>query len=261
VVEQCDAKDGLKDGLVEDYLKCNFKPDALLCRKGDADDCLTAPQLTAYKHVVEGSKNPRTGQVIYPGFPIGSPLEGGPVVADAHPDGSAPTVFKLLFQDANFDFHQFNFDTDIARSDRLANNLMNAVEPSRLQAVFAHGGKIIMYHGWNDPNITPLAGIQLYQQAVAANGGLGKTYDEIRLFMVPGMNHCGGGEGPNSFDKLSAISDWVEKGKAPDRIVAAHSTQDKVDRTRPLCPYPQIARYSGSGSIDEAQNFSCAVPK
>lgn len=260
VVDKCDALDGLKDGLVEDYLKCNFDPNSLLCKSGDADDCLTAPQLTALKYVVAGTKNPRTGELIYPGFPLGAPLQPGPVAADGHPDGSAPVVFRLLYQDPNFDFHIFNFDTDIARSDKLANHLMNAVEPAKLQAVFAHGGKILMYHGWNDPAITPLAGIQLYQQAVAANGGLGKTYNEIRLFMVPGMNHCSGGEGPNSFDKLAAISDWVENDKAPNQIIASHSTQGQVDRTRPLCPYPQIAKYKGSGSIDEAQNFICAAP-
>ncbi len=260
VVNQCDAVDGLKDGLVEDYLKCNFKPESLLCKDGDAADCLTALQLTSLNYVQAGTKNPRTGVSIYPGFPLGASLQAGPVVADAKPDGSAPTLFKLLFQDPNWDFHTMNFDIDIARSDKLANNLMNAIDPSKLKSVFAHGGKILMYHGWNDPNITPLESIELYKQAVAANGGLGKTSDEIRLFMVPGMNHCGGGEGPNTFDKMSVISAWVETGKAPERILASHSTQGQVDRTRPLCPYPQIAKYKGSGSIDEAENFSCTAP-
>lgn len=153
-----------------------------------------------------------------------------------------------------------NFDIDIARSDKLANNLMNAIDPSKLKPLFTHGGKILMYHGWNDPNITPLESIELYKQAVAANGGLDKTSDEIRLFMVPGMNHCGGGEGPNTFDKMSVISAWVETGKAPEQILASHSTQGQIDRTRPLCPYPQIARYKGSGSIDEAKNFKCVAP-
>ena len=260
VVNECDAVDGLKDGLVEDYNKCNFKPESLLCKNGDAADCLTAPQLTALKYVVAGTKNPRTGQSIYPGFPLGSPLQAGPVVADAKPDGSAPTVFRLLFQDPNWDFHTMNFDTDIARSDKLANNLMNAVDPAKLKGVFAHGGKILMYHGWNDPNITPLISIQLYNQAVAANGGLDKTSNEIRLFMVPGMNHCGGGEGPNTFDKMAVITSWVEQGKTPERIVASHSTAGQVDRTRPLCPYPQIAKYKGTGNIDESQNFVCSAP-
>jgi feruloyl esterase len=138
---------------------------------------------------------------------------------------------------------------------------MNAVDPTKLQGVFAHGGKILMYHGWNDPNITPLESIELYNQAVSANGGLAKTYDEMRLFMVPGMNHCGGGEGPNAFDKMAPLTAWVEKGKAPESIVASHmGTDGSSDRTRPLCPYPQIAKYKGTGSIDEAQNFVCAKP-
>jgi feruloyl esterase len=183
----------------------------------------------------------------------------GPV-SGKNPDNSAPTVFRALFQDGNWDYHTFNFDTDTARADKLGNGLMNAVDPAKLQKVFAHGGKILLYHGWNDPAITPLISIKLYNDAVAANGGVGKTYNEIRLFMVPGMNHCGGGEGPNVFDKLDAISAWVEQGKAPDEIVASHSTNGNVDRTRPLCPYPQVAKYKGTGSIDEAQNFVCSKP-
>jgi feruloyl esterase len=139
--------------------------------------------------------------------------------------------------------------------------MMNAIDPGKLKPLFDRGGKIILYHGWNDPAITPLISIELYNQAVAANGGLGKTGNEIRLFMVPGMNHCGGGEGPNVFDKLDPISEWVEKGKAPDQIVAAHTDANRqVDRTRPLCPYTKVARYKGSGSIDEAANFTCAAP-
>jgi feruloyl esterase len=118
-----------------------------------------------------------------------------------------------------------------------------------------------MYHGWNDPAITPLISIDYYNKAVAVNGGKDKTSDEIRLFMVPGMNHCGGGEGPNVFDKMDVISDWVEHGKAPDEIIASHqNAEHQVDRTRPLCPYPQVAKYKGSGSIDEAQNFVCKAP-
>jgi feruloyl esterase len=260
VMAQCDAKDGLKDGLITDPRVCHFDVKALLCKQGDSTNCLSAPQIEALKKVVAGGKNPKTGQSIYPGYPLGTAMLPGPV-AGQKPDTSAPTTFRLLFQDANWDFHAFNFDTDIARSDKLGNNVMNAVDPSKLKALFARGGKIILYHGWNDPAITPLISIELYNQAVAANGGLGKTSDEVRLFMVPGMNHCGGGEGPNVFDKLDPISEWVEKGHAPDRIVAAHTDANRqVDRTRPLCPYPKVAKYKGSGSIDQAANFACAAP-
>jgi feruloyl esterase len=126
--------------------------------------------------------------------------------------------------------------------------------------LFARGGKIFYYHGWNDSAITPLSAIEYYNKALAANGGRAKTYDAMRLFMVPGMGHCGGGEGPNTFDKLAVVVKWVEDGKAPDQVIASHSTNGKVDRTRPLCPYPQVAKYRGTGSSDEAANFSCAAP-
>ena len=259
VHDQCDALDGLKDGLIENPLACHFDPQSLLCKSGDAPNCLTAPQLTALNQVLNGSKNPRTGQQLYPGYPLGTAMLPGPV-AGVNPDGSAPSTFKMLFQDANWDYHTFDFDKDTARADRLGNAAINAVDPAKLKPLFARGGKILLYHGWEDPAITPLISINLYDQAVAANGGLDKTYNDIRLFMVPGMGHCGGGEGPNTFDKMDAISAWVEHGTAPDQILASHSTEGKVDRTRPLCPYPQIAKYNGTGSIDEAANFTCAKP-
>jgi feruloyl esterase len=113
-----------------------------------------------------------------------------------------------------------------------------------------------MYHGWADPGVPPLASVNYYQAAADALGGEAKTSNSIRLFMVPGMGHCGGGEGPNTFDMMSAMSAWRENGKTPGRIIAS-----RPGRTRPLCAYPQVARYKGTGSIDEAENFVCAVPK
>jgi feruloyl esterase len=154
-----------------------------------------------------------------------------------------------------------DFDKDIDLSDKLGNNLMNAVDETRLKPLFDRGGKILLYHGWSDPNITPLISIQYYNSAVAANGGLDKANNEVRLFMVPGMGHCGGGDGPNVFDKIDVLSDWVEHGKAPDQIIASHLDADgHLDRTRPLCPYPQIAKYKGTGNINDAENFVCAAP-
>jgi feruloyl esterase len=261
VVEQCDAKDGLKDGLVADYRQCGFDVQTLACKQGDAAGCLTAAQIEALGKVVAGARNPRTGEQIYPGYPLGVAMLPGPVAGKNRPDPSGPTTYRLLFQDPGWDYHTLDFDSDIARADKIADTVMNAVEPAKLKPLFDRGGKILLYHGWDDPAISALISIELYEQAVAANGGLGKTYGEIRLFMAPGMNHCGGGEGPNAFDKLDTIVAWVEQGKAPDRIAAAHAdASGKVDRTRPLCPYPQIAKYKGAGSIDEAQNFVCAAP-
>jgi feruloyl esterase len=255
-VNQCDAGDGLKDGLIENPMACNLDVKQLACQNGgDAAYCLSAPQMVVLSQVINGSKNPRTGEQLYPGFPLGSPM--GNTITGHKPDGSAAPLYQALFQDANWDYHTFNFDTDTARADKLGNDTINAIDPSKLKQLFAHGGKLLLYHGWNDPNISPLISIQLYEQAAAANGGIAKTSNEMRLFMVPGMNHCGGGEGPNTFDKVDPLVEWVEHGKAPDMIVASHSTSGQVDRTRPLCPYPQVAKYKGSGSIDDAQNFAC----
>jgi feruloyl esterase len=261
VIEECDEKDGLKDGLVEDYRVCGFDPDTLLCKPGDnSDNCLTAPQITALRAVAAGLKNPRTGELLYPGYPMGIAMGPMPVVG-SNPDSAAPETFRLLFQNANWDYHTMDFDKDVARADKLGNHLMNAVEPGKLAKLFAHGGKIILYHGWDDPAISPLIQIKLYEEAVKANGGVAKTYDSMRLFMVPGMGHCQGGYGPNEWDKLDTISQWVEQGSAPDQILAAHKSAGKVDRTRPLCPYPKTAKYLGAGSIDEARNFVCTSPK
>jgi feruloyl esterase len=263
VLNQCDAKDGLKDGLIEDPMACKFDTKSLLCKEGDGADCLTAPQLDSLNKLASGAVNPRTGENFYPGWPVATRQFPGPVLGNkqgADPQGDAIDTFRVLFQNANWDYHTMDFDKDIALSDKLGNTVMNAADQTKLKPLFARGGKILLYHGWSDPNITPLISVQYYNSTVAANGGLDKTYDEVRLFMVPGMGHCGGGDGPNTFDKLDAISDWVEKGKAPDQIIASHSTAGNVDRTRPLCPYPQLAKYKGTGNINDAESFVCAQP-
>jgi tannase/feruloyl esterase len=138
-------------------------------------------------------------------------------------------------------------------ADRVDNGTINAINPN-LKPFIAHGGKLLMYHGWSDPLVGPLTSVNYYNSVV---NQLGRVDDSIRLFMVPGMGHCGGGEGPNTFDMLGALEHWVERGKAPDQIVASHSTGGAIDRTRPLCPYPQVAIYKGAGSIDEAASFAC----
>ncbi len=132
---------------------------------------------------------------------------------------------------------------------------------SNLKPFFAEGGKLLLYHGWNDPAIAPENTINYYKSVVAAMGGSNKVQNSMRLFMVPGMNHCGGGDGPFDFDSIAVLEQWVEQGKAPDRIVATHfppgAHAAKPDRTRPLCRYPQVAKYEGSGSTDDASNFVC----
>ena len=257
VVRECDAKDGLKDGLIENPLACHFNPKTLLCKSGDQADCLTRPQLEALEAVTNGPRNPRTGAQIYPGYPLGDPLPGS--IARDQPDPASVETFRILFNDPNWDYHTFNFDTDVAQSDTLGYQKMNAVDPANLKALFARGGKILMYHGWDDPAITPLISLQLYNEAVAANGGLANTYDNIRLFMVPGKEHCS-----VNFDQMAVISAWVEEGKAPEMIVEPYAPPGSPRNTAPtftrtLCPYPKVARYKGAGSTDDAANFGCVA--
>ena len=257
-MEKCDAADGVRDGLLNDPLACNFAPKDMQCKGAESDSCLTEAQVASMTKVVAGMKNPRTGEQLRAGWPVGSIPAN--FVTGPKPEDVAVDTFRILFNDANWDYHTMDFDKDIAKADKMGANLIDAADPSKLGKLFARGGKIVYYHGWNDPAITPLAAIDYYTKAVAANGGKDKTYDSLRLFMVPGMGHCGGGDGPNTWDKLDVVMKWVEEKKAPDQIVATHSTQGKVDRSRPLCPYPQVAKYKGSGSTDEAANFSCAAP-
>jgi len=267
VAAACDANDGLKDGLVEDPRKCAFDAATLACKAGaDESSCLTAAQVEAVKKVHDGAKNPRTGEQIFTGWPKGSEAFGdtpGQSWRSYLTDPKEPSrvgVFKYwLFNDPNWDVRTLDFDKDFAyANERLP--MMHAVDRD-LSPFKKAGGKLISYAGWLDP-VVPPQDTAAYYEAVAKNiGGYDKTRDFFRLFMAPGMGHCSGGPGPNTFDMLTALENWVEKGIAPDKIIATHSTAGKVDRTRPLCPYPAVARHTGKGSIDEAANFACVAPE
>ena len=163
----------------------------------------------------------------------------------------------LIYNDAEWPLAKFNAETDPAKLEDGVSGDIDARNPD-LKPFFSRGGKLLMYHGWADPQISPLAPIQYYEQVRRIAGSTGSNIaNSFRLFVAPGMAHCGGGEGPNDFDKIGTLEQWVEKGTAPAMIVASHSKGGAVDRTRPLCPYPQVATYKGSGSIDEAANFAC----
>ena len=256
----CDAKDGLKDGLITDPTKCNFDPNALLCKNGDGPSCLTAPQVEAAKKIYSPARNPRTGQELFTSMVPGSELGWGVQAHGPEPSQNIYDQYKyVVFKDPNWDWRTFDFDKDVARGNLPENIPMNATDPN-LSKFFAHNGKLLLYQGWADPNVPPVNTIRYYNSVADTMGGASKVSNNIRLFMEPGMGHCGGGEGPNVFNKVAPLEQWVEQKKAPDAIIASHSTDGKVDRTRPLCAYPEVAKYKGSGSIDDAANFSCVVP-
>lgn len=181
-------------------------------------------------------------------------------VAGPKPFGISASYFKyIVFKNPDWNYLTFDFDQDVALADKLDSGLLNANDPN-LKAFFAHGGKILSYHGWNDQQISTLNSVNYYNSVVKFMGGAAKVNDSYRLFLAPGMNHCGGGDGPSRIDVFPVIDNWVTQGKAPDKLIAAHVTGNHADRTRPLCPYPQVAKYKGAGSIDEAENFEC-VPR
>jgi feruloyl esterase len=211
------------------------------------------------RKIYSPANNPRTGQEIFPAMEPGGEL-GWAALAGAQPFCIPVDHFKyVVFKDPNYDWRTLNFDSDVTLADKIDNGTINATDPN-LKAFVGHGGKLLLYHGWNDQLIAPRNAVNYYQSVLDTMGGASKITDSVRLFMIPGMNHCSGGDGPGVFDTVSVIEKWVEQGQAPDQIVASHLTSGAVDRTRPLCAYPMVAQYKGSGSTDEAANFVCKLP-
>ncbi len=272
VLAQCDARDGLEDGLIGDPRRCDFKPSVLLCHGPESPSCLTAPQIAALEKIYAGPRDPRGGQ-IYPGLLPGGET-GGPIDWAAAISGSARghTVmdgllagWADLMQSPTGHSHSISAESLARLYDVALGRVLDATNPD-LTAFEARGGKLILFHGWSDPGIPPLATVDYYERVVAR---MGRADAErfTRLYMVPGMPHCFGGSGPNTFGTpmLSALDRWVGKGVAPQAIVATKyrtngDPASVIARTRPLCPYPQVARYKGTGSIDAAANFACGAP-
>jgi len=165
-----------------------------------------------------------------------------------------------VFQNPNWDYMTFDFDSGVALADRIDDGVTKATDPN-LRDFFSRGGRLLQYHGWSDPSVSPISSINYYQSVLDFMGGPANFRNSYRLFMVPGMDHCGGGDGPSSFDAIRVIEGWVEAGEAPDHILASHLQDGKMERNRPLCPYPQVAKYKGNGSTDDAANFSCSVSR
>jgi feruloyl esterase len=256
-MDACDALDAVKDGVIEDPTRCHFDPASIQCAGPDGPTCLTPPQVAAARKIYGAAKSPRTGQTIFPGLEPGSEGGWGPLAGGPEPFTIATDYFRfVLFTDPNWDYKTLDFDKDVALADKIDGGSINAIDPN-MDAFFRRGGKIVMYHGWSDQLISPQNSIDYYKSVVAARRGAARGTNDIRLFMVPGMAHCGGGAGPNRFDALGALERWVEQTKAPDQIMAARMTNGVAVRTRPLCPYPQVATYKGSGNTDEASSFVC----
>jgi feruloyl esterase len=259
VLQACDALDGVKDGVVDDPKRCTFDPGLLECKSGDNASCLTPAQVKAARLLYSPQVNPTTKRAIA-GLQPGSELGWTDLGWSASARATGLDQFRfLVLKDPRWTVEQFNFERDIVRADDADNNTINALDPD-LGAFIARGGRLIQYHGWSDPQISPGNSVEYYQRVVEKLGGASRVHGAYRLFMAPGMAHCGGGDGPNTFDMLGALEQWVEQGKAPDQITAARSKGGAVDRTRPLCPFPQVTKYTGAGSTDEAANFVCKAP-
>jgi feruloyl esterase len=242
--------------VIEDPRQCKFDPKVLQCSAGDAAACLTSPQVQAAKTMYGPVVNSRTKKEIFPGLEYGSEM-GWRMFGGVQPLSIGTEMYQfMIFHDLKWDYRTLNFDSDMALVDKIEAKNINAMDPN-LKPFFTHGGKLIQYHGWADEGNPSGTSVEYYQSVLDTMGGFNKVKDSYRLFMVPGMGHCGGGDGPASFDMLAALEQWVENGKAPDQIPAAHLTNGQPDRTRILCPYPQVATYKGSGSTDDAANFVC----
>jgi len=256
VVEACDAKDGVKDRVLENPRQCKFDPKVLQCTAADAANCLSPAQVETTRMMYQPLVNPNTKKKIFPALEPGSEM-GWNTFGGQQPFGIGLQMYQyMVFNDPKWDYKALNFDSDMSKVDKIEAGNINAMDPN-LKAFFARGGKLIHYHGWADPQIPSGSSVDYYQSVLNTMGGIDKVKGNYRLFMVPGMGHCGGGDGPASFDMLAALEQWVEKGKAPDSIPAAHVTNGQPDRTRILCPYPQVASYKGTGDTNDAANFVC----
>ena len=277
VLEACDANDGLVDGVIADPSTCAFDPAVLLCKNEETDQCLTPPQLEALMKIYSGPSNPITGEWIFPGFALGGEDGWASIVTNFTASGLGQGYFaNLVFEDQKWDYSAFDFDADMAYADERVGAYGNAIETD-LSAAKSRGVKIIQYHGWNDQTLQPAYSPEYYESVVSTMGGLRRTQRFYRLFMVPGMRHCYFGPGATSFggvgqqippardpqhDVQAALERWVEHGVAPNRIIATKYIDDAADTrtvllTRPLCPYPQVPRYRGTGDPNDEGSFTC----
>jgi feruloyl esterase len=289
VLAQCDALDGVSDGILNDPRQCKFDPASIECKIGeDTDLCLTAAQVAALNTIYGGVKDDQ-GHTIFPGYLPGAEEGGngwGPWITGPAPAHSLMAAFgsgyfsNMVYEKADWDMKSFRVETGLPLAKEKTSSALDSADPD-LKPFYARGGKLIIYHGWNDPAIPALSTVNYYQQVVDTVGQ-SKTESFVRLYMVPGMQHCGEGPGPDNFGQSpmwnpdpgfnvrTALELWVEKGTAPAAIIAtkqadgqpaAGSAPAAPSMTRPLCPFPQLAKYKGSGDTNVAENFVCAAEK
>lgn len=252
VLAQCDPADGVRDGIMSDPEGCGFDPASLLCRPGQTDQCLSQAQVERAR-LVYGPRNTPGGLALYPGNAWGvAPFVVLPGVAI-----NEPMLMRMIpASERRWTPETFDPDRDIPQLEARYGASLGAWNPN-LRPFAARGGKLLVYHGWTDALLSPWNSIA-YWEAVNRRMGARNVPSFFRLFMAPGVDHCRGGAGPDRFDALTAVMAWRERGQAPDRLIAATAGGN---RTRPLCPHPQVARYSGTGSTDEAANFQCVAPR
>lgn len=253
VLTQCATATGQQQGFVEEPEKCTFEPKQLLCKTEDNDSCLTQDQVTFMEKVYQGPVNPKTGDVIFKGPAKGSELEFMSF-AEA-PNKRALDLFKYaVFENENWDWRTLDWDKDIQFAKNKLNGKLGA--GTNLKGFFERGGKMIMFIGWNDYH-NPLDLIEYYKKIIGES--VNTENDPARLFISPGMAHCQGGDGCDTFNKIGALDKWVEQGIAPERLVASRVEEGKVVRTRPLCAWPKVAVYNGKGNNKDAASFECVT--
>ena len=283
VLAACDATDGVKDGIVSDPERCHFDPRVLQCQGPESRACLTAPQIEALRNLYAGSRG-KSGKVIFPGFVPGA--EGGPggwgpwILGDG-PGGSYGSVYQenylryMVFSDPTFNVLTASVDSAVQTAEEKTAQDLNATDPD-LSRFHARGGKLILYHGWNDPAISAWNSINYYQ-SVRGRMGPQKADSFLRLYMLPGVQHCAGGPGPSAIGQFGiptakgdrygvfdGLERWVEQKRPPGEVIATKYRGDNSDNvvvmTRPVCAYPATPQYEGSGDTNDATNFSCGVP-
>jgi feruloyl esterase len=266
VVKECDKLDGLEDGIIANPEACHYDPAKLQCKPGEKDNCLSAGQVAVAREIYDGLRDPKTGAQILPGWPRGSELQLAMLVSGPAPFPVALTYYKLLVHgdDPNWDWKTMDYSKEVYAARRFGAKILD-VPSDGLSPFFARGGRLLMSHGWTDGLIPANNSVKFYR-GLYHSIPLDEAQNQLRLFMIPGMNHCAGGEGATEWDPLGVIEHWDASGQAPDRIVAKRGGPGGFPGapklppiSRPLCPYPLIPTYTGKGSEGDAANFTCAA--